>query len=80
MLVPDARGPGDIDVLAVDPSQPDQAVAIEVKRVKMPPDSYWTSLPNKIEEIGKGCKQAGLLRAIGFQRSYLLVAVVADGR
>ena len=80
VLVPDALGPGDIDVLAVDPAQPEHAVAIEVKPVKMLPDSYWTSLPNKLQEIAKGCKQVGLLRKIGFHRSYLLVAVVADGR
>jgi hypothetical protein len=80
ILAPDALGPGDIDVLAVDGKCPQQTIAIEVKRVKMPADSYLTSQPNKLQELEKGCKQVGLLREIGFHRSYLLVAVVADGR
>jgi hypothetical protein len=80
VLAPAARGPGDIDVLAVNATCPEQAVAVEVKRVKMPSDSYLTSQPNKLQELEKGCKQVGLLREIGFHRSYLLVAVVADGR
>lgn len=80
VVAPNARGPGDIDVLAIGPGRPEGAVAIEVKCVKMPADSYWTSLPNKLQEIEKGRKQVGLLRKIGFHRSYLLVAVVADGR
>lgn len=42
-------------------------------------DSYSTSLPNKLQELEKGCTQPRLLREIGFHRSYLLVAVVADG-
>lgn len=79
-LAPTARGPGDIDVLAVNARCPEYAVAIEVKRVKMPSDSYLTSQPNKVQELRKGCVQVGLLREIGFHRSYLLVAVVADGR
>lgn len=80
VLVSTARGPGDIDVLAVNGMHPEQTVAVEVKRVKMSSDSYLTSQPNKLQELEKGCKQVGLLREIGFHRSYLLVVVVADGR
>lgn len=80
VLAPTARGPGDIDVLAANAAYPEQAIAVEVKRVKMPSDSYSTSLPNKLQELEKGCTQVRLLREIGFHRSYLLVAVVADGR
>lgn len=80
ILAPTARGPGDIDVLAVNTTYPEQAISVEVKRVKMPSDSYLTSQPNKLQELEKGSKQVGLLREIGFHRSYLLVAVVADGR
>ncbi len=80
ILASTARGPGDIDVLAVDGRCPEQAVAVEVKRVKMPSESYLTSQPNKLQELEKGCKQVGLLRAIGFHRTYLLIVVVADGR
>ncbi len=76
----DARGPGDIDVLAIDPARPEYALAIEVKRVKMPASSYWTSMPNKLEGIDKGREQVERLRQIGFHRNYLLIAVVADGR
>jgi hypothetical protein len=80
VLAPIARGPGDIDVLAANATYPEQAIAVEVKRVKMPSGSYSTSLPNKLQELEKGCTQVGLLREIGFHRSHLLVAVVADGR
>jgi len=80
ILAPRGRGPGDIDVLVVDETRPQYAVAIEVKRVKMPAESYWTSQPNKLQELEKGCTQVGLLREIGFHRSCLLVVVVADGR
>ena len=72
--------PGDIDVPAIDRAHPDRAIAIEVKRVKLPPDAYLTAQPNKLQELDKGCRQARLLRTMGFHRSYLLVAVVADGR
>lgn len=80
VLAPTARGPGDIDVLAANAIHPEQAIVVEVKRVKMPSGSYSTSLPNKLQELEKGCKQVDLLRQIGFHRSYLLIAVVADGR
>lgn len=80
VLAPTARGPGDIDVLAVSETYPEQGIAVEVKRVKMPSVSYLTSRPNKLQELEKGCTQVGLLREIGFHRSYLLIAVVADGR
>ena len=80
ILAPTARGPGDIDVLAVNTTCPEQAIAVEVKRVKMPSDSYLTLQPNKLQGLEQGSKQVGLLREIGFHRSYLLVVVVADGR
>src|SRR3990167_9190991 len=54
-------GPGDIDVLAIDPARLDQAIAIEVKRVKLPPEAYLTAQPNKLRELDKGCRQVGLL-------------------
>ena len=74
------RSSGDIDVIAANATYPEQAIAVEVKRVKMPSDSYSTSLPNKLQDLEKRCQQGRLLREIGFHRSYLLVAVVADGR
>ena len=80
ILAPTARGPGDSDVLAVNATCPEQTVSIEVKRVKMSSDSYLTSQANKLQGLQKGSNQVGLLREIGFHRSYLLVAVVADGR
>jgi hypothetical protein len=72
--------PGDIDVIAIDHMHPERATAVEVKRVKLPPEAYLTAQPNKLRELDKGCRQAGLLRSMGCYRSYLLVAVVADGR
>jgi hypothetical protein len=79
-LMGDARAPGDIDVLAIDHARLDQAIAIEIKRVKLPPKAYLTARPNKLQDLDKGCRQVRLLRSMGFHRSYLVVAVVADGR
>ena len=80
VFAPTTHGPGDIDVLGVNTTYPEQSIAVEVKRVKMQSNSYLTSLPNKLQELKRGCEQVGLLREIGFHRSYLLVALVADGR
>lgn len=75
-----ATGPGDIDVLVLDRASPERAIAIEVKRVKLPAEAYATSKPNKLQAIDKAYRQVGLLRKMGFHRSYLVVAVIADGR
>jgi hypothetical protein len=79
-VAPSARGPGDVDVLLVDRLSPQRAIAIETKRVKVSTHAFHTGQAGKIGELEHGVVQANLLRAIGFHRTYLLVAVVTDGR
>jgi hypothetical protein len=79
-LVPGARGPGDIDVLVCGPQTPARALAIELKRVKITPESFETELPGKLPGLKRGVQQANLLGELGFHRAYLLIAVVTDGR
>ena len=66
---------GDIDVLLVSPSRPDQATVIEVKRVKIRNGKV-----NKLQEFTKGVRQANLLANIGFYQTYLYVLVAVDSR
>lgn len=79
-LVPSARGPGDIDVLVFDQRAPQHALAIEVKRIRVAPESFDTGLPSGLSELKHGVQQANLLGELGFHRTYLLIAVVTDGR
>ena len=77
---PDARGPGDIDVLIADPQYPEASLAIEVKRVKIQAATFHTGMPGKLQDLQRGVQQANLLADLGFHRTFLVVAVVVDGR
>jgi hypothetical protein len=79
-LVPGARGPGNIDVLVFNSQAPEQTLAIELKRVKVTPNSFATELPGKLAGLEHGVEQANLLGKLGFHRVYLLIAIVTDGR
>ncbi len=79
-LIPDARGPGDIDVLVSSAKRPEAAIAFEAKRVKISAGAFDTGLPGKLSDLRHGVQQANLLHALGFHRSYLLVIIVTDGR
>lgn len=79
-LVPGARGPGDIDVLVFSSQTPERALAMELKRVKITPESFETELPGKLSDLKRGVRQANLLGGLGFHRAYLVIAVVTDGR
>ena len=71
---------GDIDIMLTKPSQPEDATAIQVKRVKVGEDAFLTGQPNKLREFEKGIAQANLLAKIGFCRVYLYVLIVVDSR
>ena len=71
---------GDIDILLVAPSLAWQAVAMEVKRIKVHGGTFQTEMPNKLKELAKGAEQAKLLADIGFSQVYYLVCVVVDSR
>jgi hypothetical protein len=67
--------PGDVDLLLADPAHPEEATAIEVKRIKVVDGN-----PNKLQELSKGVRQANRLEGVGFYQVYLCVIVVADSR
>lgn len=79
-LVPEAAGPGDIDVLLIEGPSHERAIAIEAKRIKIPPHAFRTGRPGKISGLKQGVAQANLLQRLGFSRAYLLIAIVTDGR
>lgn len=72
--------PGDIDVLLVDPAQPQSAVAMETKRIKIQPGRYGPQTISKLSDFGKGMIQANALWKRGFSRTYLAMLAVVDGR
>jgi hypothetical protein len=72
--------PGDIDLLLVDPAQPQAAVVMETKRVKVRPGSQGPQTITKLAGFGKGMLQANALLDCGFARTYLTMFAVVDGR
>lgn len=79
-ISPSATGPGDIDVLLANQARPQEAVAIEVKRVKVGPRTFHTRMPGKLQGLRQGVRQANLLSDITFFRTMLLLLVVTSGR
>jgi hypothetical protein len=72
---------GDADIVLFSPEHPDQAVAVEVKRIKfgvsaLRPDRR----PNKLHEYAKAIEQAHRLHKVGFWKVYLYAITVADAR
>jgi hypothetical protein len=79
-FVANARGPGDIDILVCDPAHPEATTVIEAKRVKISEATFSTKAPTKLDACARGVRQANLLGALGFHRTWLLVAAATDGR
>ena len=79
-IVPNAEGPGDIDILLSTSPHHKNALAIEVKRVKIDADTFHTGMPGKLQDLARGVQQAGLLGRLQFSRAMLLVVVLTDGR
>ncbi len=71
---------GDVDILLFEPDHPEHAIAIEVKRVKVTGDAFFTGSPNKLNDIRKGIKQANALECLGFRQVYLYIFIVVDSR
>lgn len=71
---------GDIDALLCDPTQPHQAVAYQIKRVKFGINQVRTGMPSKLTEFKKLAQQANLLACMGFWQVYAYVVVVVDTR
>jgi hypothetical protein len=72
---------GDIDILAVDPTTPHLATAVQVKRVRVSEKSFVEDgKPNKLREISKLNRQASLLVQLGFWQVFAFVFIVVDSR
>jgi hypothetical protein len=81
-LPPDTRGRqrGDIDILAIPPSSPEQSVAIEVKCVRVSASAFWTNEPNGLGNWPEGIAQANRLAERGFHQVYLYLFASVDSR
>lgn len=71
---------GDIDILLVPPGRPDEAIAVQAKRVKISARTFVSGVPNKLGELETLWRQSELLANIGFSRVFSFVFVVADSR
>jgi hypothetical protein len=74
------KKPGDIDVLIFEPHYPNQAIAIECKKVSVVAENTKKDIVHKVEKIGKGVSQANALRELGFFQTYIAIITVVDGR
>ena len=79
-IAPSARGPGDIDALVFSQIALERSTAFEIKRVKVDAITFDTKMPGKVAGLRHGVEQVNLLAEIGFYRTYLLIAIVTDGR
>ena len=71
---------GDIDVLFSAPDLPQQAVAYQIKRVKLGINQLRNGTPSKLEEFKKLAQQTNLISRMGFWQVYADIIVVADAR
>lgn len=72
--------PGDIDVLLAERSIPEQAIALECKRLKVAQHSFGSGLLSGSGRLSTGVRQANGLRRLGFWKSYLCLLVAVDAR
>ena len=71
--------PGDIDLLIVNSLKPNQAIGIEVKRVKASVKNIKNENLTKLKSASIGVKQANRIhKIIGFYLSYLMIIVEID--
>ena len=71
---------GDIDVLFCAPDLPQQAVAYQIKRIKLGINQLRNGTPGKLEEFKKLAQQTNLLARMGFWQVYAYAIVVVDAR
>ncbi len=70
----------DVDLVFAEPSAPEAAVAIQVKRIRAQARTFLSGEPNKLQEYEKTVEQANLTARVGFSQVYLYVFVVVDSR
>ena len=71
---------GDIDILAVSRNEPEHAVAIQVKRVKVSEQTFRSGKPNRLSAIEELKRQTNLLVDLGFAQVLAFAIVVVDSR
>ncbi len=71
---------GDIDVLFCAPDKPEQAVAYQIKRIKLGVNQLRNGTPSKLREFKKLSQQANLLAGMGLWQVYADAIVVVDAR
>ena len=71
---------GDIDILVVDPAQPQFATCAQVKRIKVTAHTFQTGKPNKLAEVAKLHEQSNRLVELGFWQVFSFALVVVDSR
>jgi hypothetical protein len=69
---------GDIDVLFSSPDLPHQAVAYQLKRVKVGINQLRNGTPSKLQEFKQLAQQTNLISRMGFWQVYAHFIVVAD--
>lgn len=77
-VLPRGCKPGDVDILLSHPDRPNEAVAVECKRVKVTPLDTEKNQVNKIDGIAEGVVQANQLRRHGFFRTFLCIITAVD--
>jgi hypothetical protein len=74
------RPKGDIDILFSAANRPEQAVAYQIKRIKIGINQLRNGTPGKLQEFKKLAQQANLLAQMGFWQVYAYAIVVVDAR
>lgn len=74
------RKPGDVDFLIASMSQPQFAVAMEAKWVKVRAEDDGRQRVNKLAAVGRAGGQVEGLLALGFVRTYLMLVAIVDDR
>ena len=71
---------GDIDVLVVDPVQPEYATCVQVKRIKVSAQTFVSGKPNRLSAVAELKRQSNLLVELGFWQVFSYAIVVVDSR
>ncbi len=74
------KKPGDVDILICSPQHPDQAIAVETKRVKVLLSDDGSQKVNKLGDLEEGIVQANGLQSLGFWKSYFMPIILVDAR
>jgi len=71
---------GDLDILMIDPLEPQEAIVFECKRIKVKIEENQNQKVNKQNDLKKLVQQVNDRIKRGFNRVYLTIIIVCDGR